>query len=919
MELALAKDQSLLEERIVEGLTPAQRDAVLSPERYVRVVAGAGAGKTETLGRRVVLLLGRGAEPRNIVAFTFNERAAAELKERIYRRVEDLLGREKCARLSEMFVGTIHAFCARVLQDHFGYGNHDILDEDQEMAFLLQRGWELGFGHTMKDASLYYAEYCSVFKHSEAVVSDELLDLDSVRASPDSRFDGFADQVEGYWDLLDQNRILTFDRMVRLAAERVRACPGLVACHHLIVDEYQDINRAQEALIWAMASSPALASCMVVGDPRQCIYEWRGSDPGCFNRFADSRPAARISLTTNRRSTRAIIFTANTLAAHFQDRALREPMEPHRETEGVVLSVVWTNPEEEARWVAGQIRRLVDEAHIGYSDVAILLRSVKTSGDPIISALEAEGIPYTVGGRLGLFRRPETRAMAALWLWFANLDWQVDGEWLSGDELLELAGDRWPLPFDRHDVARFREDLRAGEFRNLTEAYQELLLLLGYSDLDPSSHVGQVRLASLGRFNKLLVDYEAATLRRRGRRTRWPTFLKNLGWYIIGYAGGGYSEQMPDDHLVEGATFVATVHQAKGLEWPLVFVPALVDRRFPSSMHGRPKTWMLGRTLFDAERYEGCVDAERRLFYVAMTRARDALVFSRFSRTARQDASPSRFLVEADALDLAAGEEEIGPALESRARPEDQLLTKSVGEVITYLRCPHQYRMRYVWGYEPELSRELGFGKSLHSVLRTLAERQQAGDDPLSVLPDVLDQEFFLPYRSQEAEAQIAERVRPGLKSFVQAHADLLARTHHLEARLECQVGQRATITGRADVLVCADEGLEIVEYKSAQDAMDADEAMLQVQLYAAALTDLGHRCVAGRLIHVLDEGHPVVEVPVAPHDLETARRKAESALRGMVEGCFEARPAAACQRCDFSRLCRAAGAAPTSAPRAAQ
>jgi len=110
--------------RIVEGLSPQQKRAVLTDSLYSRLVAGTGAGKTETLTRHIVYLLARGCEPETIVAFTFTEKAAASIKERIYKRVREILGPSPCRRLGAMFVGTMHSYAAKLLQDHFGYGNH---------------------------------------------------------------------------------------------------------------------------------------------------------------------------------------------------------------------------------------------------------------------------------------------------------------------------------------------------------------------------------------------------------------------------------------------------------------------------------------------------------------------------------------------------------------------------------------------------------------------------------------------------------------------------------------------------------------------------------------------------------------------------------------------------------------------------
>lgn len=146
--MAVYPSDDELSERILnepKPLSRQQRLAVLCNHSHIRIIAGAGAGKTETLTRRIVyLLLSKNVDPSAVVAFTFTDNAAESMKSRVYERVKHLGGNDICARLGEMFVGTIHAYCNRLLQDHFGYGDWGALDENQEMAYIMQVGWDLG-------------------------------------------------------------------------------------------------------------------------------------------------------------------------------------------------------------------------------------------------------------------------------------------------------------------------------------------------------------------------------------------------------------------------------------------------------------------------------------------------------------------------------------------------------------------------------------------------------------------------------------------------------------------------------------------------------------------------------------------------------------------------------------------------------
>lgn len=878
--------------RLIEGLSPSQRRAVLTQSRFCRLVAGAGAGKTETLTRRIVYLLASGVQPESIVAFTFTEKAAASMKERIYSRVRDLLGHDVARGLGKTFIGTMHSYAGRLLQERFGYGNHDVLDENQEAAFILQHGWDLGlYGER-------YGEYWLQFLRSQSVVNDELLSLDDVRkedATP-----SFADDVERYWNLLDTCRLLTFSRMVRLAAEHLcRERPELEV-RHLIVDEYQDINRAQEALIEAIISCGS-ASCMIVGDPRQCIYEWRGSDPGCFARFKPGS-AETIDLLENRRSAQPIVEVANSVARHFGERELQKAMTVVRSHPGLAVVAEHETPEEEADWVARHIRSAVDEG-LRFSDLAVLLRSVSTSGDAFVRAFERHRIPYLVGGKIGLFRRPEADGMASLWMWVAGHDRYLGyAERIRHGDLLEHAQDRWPDGFKVARVEEFGKMIRAGRYRSLVDAYYDLLVRLDYLKWKPDEE-NAVRMANLGRFSQILLDFESAVW-RGGGRMRWETLLNQLGWYINTYAQTGYGEEAADDLPDVDACTISTVHQAKGLEWPVVFVPCLTTRRFPSSRMGVKQNWLLSRSLFDAARYEGNTESERRLFYVAVTRARDVLVLSRFRRITKY-VKPSPFLWEIGSVERHSGSLALGDIAVSRATSDDELTTLSMQDIISYRRCPHEYRMRNVWGYGPELVRELGFGRSIHHILRVLAEYAKKGVDPDSVVNDVVNQHFFLPYETPQATDSIKPRVVHLIRRFLQQHGNILRNAEEAEMHLEFFLERHAVLAGRADVIVSDGNAVEVVDYKTADDARIDADVELQVQLYSLGLSESGRTVTRARVVHVLDGGTDFRDVPVDRDSLDHARQMAQMCLSGIIKREFPPKKSEGhCGRCDVRKIC---------------
>ena len=228
-------------------LSPNQRSAVLSSNQHIRIIAGAGAGKTETLTRRIVYhLIYEEIDPAAIVAFTFTDKAAQGMKSRIYDRLKDMGRDDLRARIRDLYVGTIHGYCYRLLTDYFNYGNHDVFDENQERAFLSIVGKDLGLANTGN-----YIRNCKNFLETVKVVEGERISDEVLQENCQD----FLDKLNLYKSKLKENKRLTFDLMVSLAVENLEENPlALKHIKYLLVDEYQDINRAQERLI----SSPVL-------------------------------------------------------------------------------------------------------------------------------------------------------------------------------------------------------------------------------------------------------------------------------------------------------------------------------------------------------------------------------------------------------------------------------------------------------------------------------------------------------------------------------------------------------------------------------------------------------------------------------------------------------------------------------------
>jgi len=890
-------------------LSDSQKSAVLSNSRHIRIVAGAGAGKTETLTRKIVyLLLSEKVEPSQIVAFTFTEKAAQSMKSRVYERVKALGGEDACSRLGDMYIGTIHGYCFRLLDEHYGYGNYGVFDENQEMAFIFRMGWSLKLGHLGK--RMNYADSCKTFLDTINVVYSEMLSKEIL----ERRDVDFYRSLLAYEKYLDKFKRLTFNRMVSLAINNIeKDSSPLSSVKYLIVDEYQDINRAQEHLINLIGKD---ASIFIVGDPRQTIYQWRGSDEKCFDDFVNHYPDTEtINILENRRSGKRIIEAANYFSDSFET-AKYSHLNPTKDEDGLVVNIEHETDIDEASWIADQIQRLTDTKGLSFGDIGILVRSVTTSAPPFIEIFRNRGIPFIIGGKVGLFRRPEAQAIGMLFSWLSSDGFWVPNPWswkekITGDDLLLEGVSSWHLAIPSFSIngetyenlRSWKRNVLSSKYEHFTESFFELLVLLGYLDLDPTVEEDAVLMSNLGRLSSLLFDYESSSL-VGGKKRDWEKNMKGLCWYLNSYASTSYEEPMSDDIRSNNAVQLMTIHQAKGLEWPVVFMPALVSKRFPSSMTGSERDWFISRNIFDVSKYEGTLEDERRLFYVALTRAKDIAVLSCFKRK-------SKLFGKCDFLDNLP-KISIKDISHDDNLPEynfikkidtEEILTFYTGEIIAYQKCPHYYRLREVWNYNTGLRVMYGYGNALHDCLRHAALMiKNENYDVLSAMVTSVRRNFFMPYVSESIMESIKKGAEKTLLGFVKKHEEDMKRIHEVEARLEFPL-QRATVTGKIDVILHDDELYEIRDYKTSDTVTTFEESALQINTYALGLKIIGMPISKGSLSYL--EDNTTNNIEINQEILNNTQEKIEKHIECILNKKFSATPGEFCSKCDYKRVCR--------------
>ncbi|MBM7553740.1 ATP-dependent helicase [Thalassobacillus pellis] len=630
-------------EELLEGLNEAQKEAVTSTEGHIRVVAGAGSGKTRALTHRYAFIVeALGIEPSNILCVTFTNKASHEMR----RRVKRLIGGEQ----DTGYITTYHGFCVRVLREDihrlFYPKNFVIMDVEDQKAVLREIFEDLGLKLNdktfkrlldkigMLKGNTHYVQ--QMVSRGGMVPEDEVEDLDSKI-------------IQLY--LKKQKRVfgLDFDDLINFTFVLFSMYPEVLEkwqdrLFYIQVDEFQDSNSKQFELIRMLAEKHG--NLFVVGDPDQTIYEWRGADPKFIVDFHDFFPdSTSIYLNKNYRSTPEILTVGNSLIRHNYLRVDKDMVTDN--TNGVkALHYHGEDEQEEAKWVVRKIKQLMKEKAASYNDIAILYRANYLSRF-IEQALIKENIDYTIYGGFKFFDRMEVKDAIAHLRMIAFADdlsftriinvpkrqigkkrMQVlrelaETENLSFYETLKKHIDH--PGFQRTQAKQFievMESLRQKRDRiKISELLQEALQRSGYEAYIREDG-DQERLDNLTELLHSIVQYEQTL----GEDIELEEYLQMLTLYTE-----------HDRDTQTDTVKLMTIHTAKGLEFPYVFFIGLTESIIPNI-----------RTLRD--RKERGLEEERRLAYVAVTRAEKELYLTESEgfQSGGMKKYPSRFLFEID-------------------------------------------------------------------------------------------------------------------------------------------------------------------------------------------------------------------------------------------------------------------------------
>lgn len=644
--------------RILTGLNSAQREAVIHSGGPLLVVAGAGSGKTRVLTSRIAYLIATGqAHPANILAITFTNKAAREMRERL----EGMLG----GLARGMWISTFHSACVRILRaEHRALGMrstftiYDAADSQRLMTMVCRE--------ENIDIRAYPPKMLS---RQVSNLKDELVTPAAQAAAATDR-DGqvLAQAYAAYQDRLERANALDFDDLIMRTVEVLTSHPEIAERYrtrfrHILVDEYQDTNHAQYVLVRTLAGQgPERSALTVVGDADQSIYAFRGATIRNIEDFEkDFADATSVVLEQNYRSTQNILSAANAVISHNEGRRPKKLWTDSGSGEKIT-GYVADSESDEAHFVVTEIDRLRDNNGVRYGDVAVFYRT-NSQARALEEMFVRSGIPYRVIGGTRFYERKEIKDALAYLHAVANPDDTVSlrriinepkrgvGDTAQGH--LATHAQRWNISFgaavadvatpnpERGEVAGLTARARsavADLARILETARQDAAAggkpadILDYL-MDESGYLAVLqeskdpqdlsRVENLAELHAVAVEFSAQN----------PD--AGLGEWLDQISLVSDTDRLPEGSESEGETTLMTVHTAKGLEFPVVFVTGLEDGTFPHM-----------RSLDDRRE----LAEERRLAYVAFTRARERLYISRAAARsswgAPQEFPPSRFIEE---------------------------------------------------------------------------------------------------------------------------------------------------------------------------------------------------------------------------------------------------------------------------------
>lgn len=946
-------------------LNPQQQLAVEHKNGPMLVIAGAGTGKTRVITERIAHMLEqKWCAPEQILALTFTEKAAGEMEARLDERMP--MG------YAAIQVSTFHAFCEKLLRQ-FGIDiglspNFKILEGVNQWKFMKDHlfEFELDYYRPLGNPNKFIDQLVSHFaKAQEEMASPE----DYLRAAQERQSKAESDEekleakrllelakaYKKYEELLHQNSYLDFSglqyQVIRLLKERPNILRHLQKKYqYLLVDEYQDTNIAQNHIVDQLAAGHK--NLMVVGDDDQSIYKFRGAAISNILQFEEKYPdLKKVVLTQNYRSNQAILdFAYTSIQKNNPDRLevkanIEKRLTGQSAGDDQSVNIVHsTTLDQEVEYVLEKIR----ETDVSLSEIAILCRANRYAL-PFVEAFKQHNIPYQFLSEKGLYGKEEVRDLIALLRVLSN---PTDD--MSLLRVLKMGWFHLPMLQIVEALQSAKRGYRSlwkeiAKQADMQVVYRLLSELMDYSKNHTAGETLYQFTQQVDLYKNLLAKHtieaeeqivNIATFFQKIHRFEQESEEKSVIDFVryldLAEEAGENPAAKFDLEGVDGIQ-ISTIHGAKGLEYDTVFVPSLVTRRFPAD--NRSHGIDLPEELIQELPTEGDfhVEEERRLFYVAVTRAKNKLhlLHSDFysSSTAQNPRAKkcSLFLSEiADEVNV-TWIERSSEGVERFLKPEPQVAQPveqgsepiarfSHSQLNTFNTCPRQYHYRYLLKIPTPMNGAASFGSAMHNTLQAfyqLVEQSKQAtlfqeyeeDLSLEKLLSIYENKWIdVGFESPQHREALKKRGAEILETFYGHFKEGVPNIVYLEKGFKLKVGGY-TLTGRIDRADRLPDGtLEIIDYKTGraktQKQVDNDQ---QLMIYALAAKECFGQPASKLTLYFLDED---VKISTEPDEkkLDKLKEKVVKTADKINSSDFTPTPGPfACKFCPFNKICDAA------------
>ncbi len=975
----------------LKKLNPEQKEAVLHGEGPLLIVAGAGTGKTTVITQRIANLIEKGlAKPEEILAVTFTEKAAFEMEERVDKALE--IG------YVDLWISTFHAFCERVLRENaLDIGlPPDFKILDNTSGWLLARQnldkFDLNYYKALGNPTKFIQALISHFSHckdQEVYPEDYLEYADELKTTDNGPEDTETERIKEvanayhiYQRILLENGALDFGDLINYSLKLFKKRPLILKKYrerfkYILVDEFQDTNWSQYELIKLLAKPNN--NLTVCADDDQAIYRWRGASFSNIIKFQEDFPKSKqVSLIKNYRSSQNILDKSYTfIKQNDPDRLefrikINKKLVADTKEAGVIEHIHTKNLDQEVGQTLKKILEILKrDTDATYNDFAILVRA-NDSAIPFIKALERANLPFQFLASRGLYSKPVILDIIS---YFKLLD-----NYHEGTAVYRILN----LPFleiPEADIATITQFCRRKTV-SLFDALQELAIIPGispktqekvafilslikkHSELAREKGVSEIlvsfledsgylkylidqndtdRIDLLNQFNKKVKTFEEATVE--------PTLKNFIEEINLELESGEEGKLEFDPELGPDMIKVMTIHGAKGLEFKYVFIANMVDRRFPTDQRKDPIE--LPEALIKDIKPTGDVhlQEERRLCYVAMTRAKKELYFTSAEDYGGQRKKKlSRFLGEMNykaSDETKSGKDKTG-LLAEKPKPIDRLKKKvdpqylpehfSYSQLAAFEKCPLQYKFGFILKVPTRGKAVFSFGKTMHNTLdaflkwanednpsagtgqenlfgetKSLKKLTKKKNDTFEKLTKLYEENWIDEwYGSKKEKDEYYKNGKRIIKEFYEQFSKEPPKILKVDGKPALEIPfnlkiEGYTLYGVIDRIDEMDGGVAIIDYKTGQskDKLDLD-AKEQLLIYQIAAQEVLHLKPKQLAYYYLDDGK-IAAFLGSDNDLENQKSKIIEKIEKIKNSEFEPTPGWQCQYCDFKDICDSA------------